>query len=227
MGRSAAEAQQFHNSRLENSIQSARLPESRYTQTANTNQEYGTGRTANTNQEQQAYQLQQARQASIEQQAQAQTVQQQIAQLDKEIKKTDIAIAEQHNELYDFYKMLYSQIFPAGITASITVFEIADGGFITLILTGMAIAIRFVWFFMQSPKAKVWLRLRAVKQMVIASILSMIPIIGPYTQPDLISAVILTPAQTIKKIRSMTSEINNLKKKIKILKNNRLQLSRN
>ena len=150
-----------------------------------------------------------------------------IKQLQTYLKKNEEKLQASKKELYDFYKMLFSQIIPISTTGVVTIFEVIDGGIFTIILTGFAIMIRFFWFFLQSPATKIWLRLKTLKQMVITSMLALIPFIGAYTQPDLVSTVILTPMQSIKKVLSIRKEIEQYEKNKQSLKSKLKQLKIN
>lgn len=212
MGRSAAEAQQFHNSRLQGDIQSSRLPESRFNQAANTNQENDPNQAANTNQEypdnvldfdRYRKERQQAQQAKRRQMNGASTSTRKIKALRQAINKTK-------EELTHHKKMLANQLMPASLTVFATVPEILSGGTIGLVATGAATAFRWNWYVKQNIEDKIALR----KQMIISSAIGMIPVVGVFLQGDVVSAVVLTPRHSMKEIKRLSKELETLEKEL-------------
>lgn len=203
-----AEYRRFHNSRLADKMQASRLLDSQLGTTATDNNRQP--RIQNKQQQQQPSNTQTNR--SI-----ATSGQEQLKQLRKELKKTKTTLAKKHSELGQFYKMFFSQWIPISTTGGATLFEVLDGGLISLVVTGFAIMIRFFWFFLQSPKTKLWLRTKQLVQATIMSAISMIPFVGVLLQPDLISTAVITPYASWKKIQSLRSEVRSEKKKQKKL----------
>jgi hypothetical protein len=140
-----------------------------------------------------------------------------IKGLTKQLKKKKKEYKTYHVEVKAFRQMQIQQMVPISVTLGATVFEFADGGTFSIIVTMFAIAIRAIWFFMQSPKVKLWLRVHAIKQSILLSILSLVPILGLLLQPDLISTAVVTPWQVFKKILSLTKKGTGIKKEIKQL----------
>lgn len=215
----AAEWQQFQAERL----QASRLLDSRFA-AANTNREKNENESeaSNTNLEQSRVIPRQRRSSNTQKKSQKKSSAKPITQLKvlkKDLKEIETRIAKNHSELGQFYKMLFSQWIPVSFTSGATLLEILDGGLLSLFATFFAIVVRFFWFFMQSPKVKIWLRTKQLAQMVIMSLISMIPFIGVFLQTDLISTTVITPVATWRKIRSLRKKIKSDKKMKRKLKN--------
>lgn len=227
MGLSHAEAQSFHNSKLADSITSRQLLGSRPD---------GSTRSRTTQQQQQADtstremetddSAAMMQMALMQKEQQQQAVQPEVRRIDTQIQELEEKIAALHTELGEFYKMLLSQWIPATATAAATVPEIvtSETVIVPMFFTAGAFLVRVTWFVMQSPKTKLWLRVKAMRRIILFQIIAWIPIIGVILQPDLISAAIDTPMQTQQKIRSIKSEIKQKKRDKAQLQTKRKQL---